>query len=232
MSRRTPGGPDGSLSALRPSLFQRVADGLYDQFTARLEREALGAHRRRVLREAHGQVLDVGAGTGANLPHYPPTVEHVALLDPDPGMLARAAARSAASRVSATVHLGSAEHLPFPDASFNIVVFTLSLCTVKDVSGALIEAARVLRPTGRLLILEHVRSRDPRLASWQDRLAPVQRLIADGCNPNRDALTALRQARYEFAWLEEFDEQRMPLPIVRPLILGSAISRRYAPPAA
>jgi ubiquinone/menaquinone biosynthesis C-methylase UbiE len=217
---------DANTSPLRPSLFQRVAAGLYDRSTARLEHEALGAHRRRVLDQAQGQVLDVGAGTAANLPHYPSTVEHVVLLDPHPGMLARAAARSAASRVGATTHLGSAEHLPFADSSFDTVVCAFSLCTVKNVPAALKETARVLRPAGRLLVLEHVRSRDPQLARWQDRLAPLQRLFAGGCNPNRDTLTALRQAGYEFDWLEEFDEQRMPLPILRPLLLGSATARR------
>jgi ubiquinone/menaquinone biosynthesis C-methylase UbiE len=167
-------------------------------------------------------VLDVGAGTGANLPHYPPSVERIVLLDPDAGMLARAAVRAGAFGERASVHLGSAEQLPIDERSFDCVVFTLSLCTVKDVPAALSEAARALRPTGRLLILEHVRSRDPRLARWQDRLAPVQRLLAGGCNPNRDTLNALRHAGFEVDGLEEFDEPRMPYAIVRPLVLGSA----------
>jgi len=137
-------------------------------------------------------------------------------------MLARAAARSAASHISANVHLGSAEHLSFADASFDTVVFTLSLCTVKDVPAALTEAARVLRPAGQLLVLEHVRSDDVGLARWQDRLAPLQRLFSNGCNPHRDTLSAIRQAGFDFDWLDQFDEPRMPLPIVRPLLLGSA----------
>jgi ubiquinone/menaquinone biosynthesis C-methylase UbiE len=217
--------PDGTTSPLRPSLFQRVAAGLYDQFTARLEQEALGAHRRRVLQQAHGHVLDVGAGTAANLPHYPSTVEHVVLLDPHPGMLARAAARAASLHVSATVRLGTAEHLAFADAAFDTVVCTLSLCTVKDVPAALTEAARVLRQAGRLLVLEHVRSEYPGLARWQDRLAPLQRLFSNGCNPHRDTLSAIRQAGFDFDWLDQFDEPRMPLPIVRPLLLGCATLR-------
>jgi ubiquinone/menaquinone biosynthesis C-methylase UbiE len=212
-------------SALRPSLFQRFLAAAYDQLTARLEQEALGAKRQHVLQGAFGHVLDIGAGTAANLPHYPPSVEHVVLLDPDPGMLARAAARLRRATVSGEVHLGRAERLSFADASFDTIVCTLSLCTVRDVPAALTEAARVLRPSGRLLVLEHVRSRDPRLARWQDRLAPVQRLLAAGCNPNRDTLSALRHAGYQFEWLEELDEPRMPSPIVRPLILGSATSR-------
>jgi ubiquinone/menaquinone biosynthesis C-methylase UbiE len=210
---------------LRPGLFQRLDAALYDRFTARLEQEVLSAHRRRVLQHARGQVLDVGAGTAANLPHYPSGVEQVVLLDPHPGMLARAAARSASLHVSAAIQLGSAEHLPFGDASFETVVCTLSLCTVKDVPTALKEAARVLRLTGRLLVLEHVRSADPSLARWQDRLAPLQRLFANGCNPNRDTLSAIRQAGFDFEWLDTFDEARMPQPIIRPLLLGSATWR-------
>jgi len=212
--------------SLRPNLLQRLMAARFDQFTARREHQGFGALRRRLLQQAQGQVLDVGAGTAANLPHYPVAVEYVALLDPHPGMLTRAAARVASSGVNATVHLGSAERLPFADESFDSVVFTKTLCTVKDVATALKEVARVLRPSGRLLVLEHVRSQDPRLARWQDRLAPLQRLFASGCNPNRDTLSAIRVAGFEFEWLEQFDEPRMPVPIVRPLILGCAIHGR------
>jgi ubiquinone/menaquinone biosynthesis C-methylase UbiE len=211
---------------LRPNLVQRLTAARFEQFTARREQQGFGALRRRLLQPARGHVLDVGAGTGANLPHYPGAVEYVALLDPHPGMLARAAGGVPSSHVSATVHLGSAERLPFADASFDTVVFTKTLCTVKNVATALKEAARVLRPNGRLLVLEHVRSRDPGLAGWQDRLAPLQRLFSSGCNPNRDTLSAIQQAGFEFDWLEQFDEPRMPYPIVRRLILGSAFYRR------
>jgi ubiquinone/menaquinone biosynthesis C-methylase UbiE len=213
---------------LRPNFLQRLTAARFDQFTSGRERQGFGALRRRLLQPAHGNVLDVGAGTAANLPHYPAAVEHVALLDPHPGMLARAGSRSASSHVDATVHLGSAECLPFADASFDTVVFTKTLCTVKDVATALNEAARVLRPNGRLLVLEHVRSNDPRLARWQDRLAPLQRLFASGCHPNRDTLSAIRDAGFEFDWVEQFDEPSMPLPIVKPLIMGSAIYAREA----
>jgi ubiquinone/menaquinone biosynthesis C-methylase UbiE len=218
--------PDPSAgTSLRPNVLERLTAARFDRFTARREQQGFGAHRRRLLQQAHGDVLDVGVGTGANLSYYRAAVEHVALLDPHPGMLARAASRATGSHVNATVHLGSAERLPFADASFDTVVFTKTLCTVKDVTTALKEAARVLRPGGRLLVLEHVRSHDPRLARWQDRLAPMQRLFSNGCNPNRDTSRAIQQAGFEFDWLEQFDEPKMPLPIVRPLILGSATLR-------
>src|SRR6188472_490156 len=113
MTTSVPIRSEGNTSPPRPGLLQRITAGLYDHSTARLEQEALGAHRRRVLQQARGHVLDVGAGTAANLPHYLSCVEHVVLLDPHPGMLARAAARSAALHVSTEVHLGSAERLPF-----------------------------------------------------------------------------------------------------------------------
>jgi len=213
----------GREGELRPNVLQRVLAAMYDRFNAAVEETALSARRRTLLSNARGSVLDVGAGTGANLAHYPSTVDRIVLIDPDPGMLARAALRLPIPGVSVEVRLGSAESLPFHDQEFDAVVFTLSLCTVNAPSEALAEAARVLKPGGRLLVLEHVRARDPKLARWQDRLAPVQRVIADGCNPNRDTLQLIRQAGFRFEWLEEVVEKQMPLPIVQPLIVGSAI---------
>ena len=149
--------PYTTNSPIRPTFLERLMAARFDQFTARREQQGFGALRRRLLQQAHGQVLDVGAGTAANLPNYPAGVEHLTLLDPHPGMLVRAAARAASSHVNATAHLGRAERLPFDGASFDTVVFTKTLCTVRDVATALKETARVLRPTGRLLVLEHVR---------------------------------------------------------------------------
>jgi ubiquinone/menaquinone biosynthesis C-methylase UbiE len=222
MNRAVADGSEPGDSFLRPSLLQRLTAALFDTLTARREQLALAAHRRRVLQHARGQVLDVGAGTAANVEHYPSSVDHVVLLDPHPGMLERAAAKARRAPVSTSVRPGRAEQLPFDDGSFDTLVFTLCLCTVTDVPSALAEAARVLRHGGRLLVLEHVRSTDPVLARWQDRLAPVQRLLAQGCNPNRDTLGAIRTAGFDFEWLDQFDEPRMPAPILRPLLLGSA----------
>lgn len=116
------------------------------------------AHRRRLLAAVRGRVLDVGAGTGANLPRYPRDAAEVVLLDPSPGMLERARRRATEIGALTQNREGRAEALPFADESFDTVVFTLSLCTIPDPDAALRQARRVLRPDGRLLVLEHVRA--------------------------------------------------------------------------
>lgn len=114
-----------------------------------------------------------------------------------------------------------AEQLPFADDSFDTVVCTLVLCTIPDVPASLREIARVLRPEGRLLFVEHVRSDDAGRAKWQDRLTPVWRFTGRGCHPNRDTAQALETAGFTF---DRLDEGRIPKapPIVRPMITGVA----------
>jgi len=156
-----------SYPQVRRNIVERISAAIYDRFNGQVEEKALGAHRRTLLSSARGRVLDVGAGTGANHVHYPSAIDSVVLLDPGRGMLARAAARPPIPGISVELRVGSAESLPFDDEEFDAVVFTLSLRTVGDPSVALAEAARVMKPGGRLLVLEHVRSRDPRLAGWR-----------------------------------------------------------------
>ena len=207
----------------RPGLVSRVVAGVYDLVTAGMERQFFSGHRRRLLEAAGGRVLDVGAGTGANLPHYPwNQVSELVLLDPSPGMLERARRKATALGVAVQLRRGRAEQLPFEDESFDTIVFTLSLCTNPDPAGALREARRVLRPDGRLLVLEHVRARDPGLATWQDRLTPLWKTIQGGCHPNRDTRATIEAAGFEFASVEEFLEKRLPVPIVQPELIGTA----------
>jgi ubiquinone/menaquinone biosynthesis C-methylase UbiE len=201
----------------RPRLGERVTAAAYDLLNSRLDQRLFGERRRRLLEAAHGRVLDVGAGTGANLGQYPmDRVSELVLLDVSRGMLARAAAR--AGRVGLAVELreASAEQLPFEDAGFDTVVFTLSLCTIPDPARALREAARVLRPDGKLLVLEHVRAREPGLARLQDRVTPVQKVIAAGCHPNRDTRHSIEAAGFVFDFVDEWLELRVPVPWVRP----------------
>lgn len=166
-------------------------------WVARLgDRAGLAERRRNLLSDVRGTVVEIGAGTGLNFRHYPPGVEIVAT-EPDPHMYKRAerAARAATAKVSVT--RASAESLPFPDGSVDVVVSTLVLCSVPDQAASLAEVTRILRPGGRLLLLEHVRSQDPALAAKQDRRESLHVRFAGGCHPNRDTLQSVVNAGFE-----------------------------------
>jgi ubiquinone/menaquinone biosynthesis C-methylase UbiE len=171
--------------------------------------------RRRVLGHARGRVLELGVGGGASLDFYPPEVTEVVGIDPFPGMLERAANRL--RRLERTdgglpyrvhLHQADAESLPYADSSFDTVVAFLTLCTVPDARAAAAESNRVLRPDGRLLVLEHVRARPGRrLAWWQDRLDPLWTRAAGGCHLNRDTPATLGEAGFDTGALERYRDQ-------------------------
>ena len=193
--------------------------------TARVERDGLDAMRAELVAEAGGRVLELGAGTGHNLHHYGDAVRELILTEPDPHMARRLGARLAATPpvASAEVVEAPAERLPVDDASVDTVVSTLVLCTVPDPTAALAEAARVLRPGGRFLFLEHVRSESsPRLAAWQDRLERPWGWIAGGCHPNRDTAATLEASTLKIERLERLKMPPSAGPMVRPLIRGIA----------
>jgi ubiquinone/menaquinone biosynthesis C-methylase UbiE len=207
----------------RPRAYQRWQAALFDRMAKSIEQQVIGSSRARLLASARGRVLDTAAGTGANLSHYPKGRDlDLVLLEPHSGMLARAARKARALDRAIELRRGRAEVLPFANGSFDTVVFTYALCTVPDPARALQEAGRVLRPDGRLLLLEHVRAQDPRLARRQDQLAPVQRLLSCGCNPNRDTRTTVEAACFAFDLIEEWVEPRFSNSIVRPHLLGVA----------
>lgn len=177
--------------------------------------EVAGMRRRRaeLLAQARGRTLELGAGTGLNLPHYG-DVELI-LLEPDPAMRARLARRT-----SAQVLAAGAEEIPLDDASVDTVVATLVLCTVDDPQATMAEIARVLKPDGQLLLIEHVRAHAKRLARWQDRLESPWRHFAVGCRCNRSTGELLRATGFELD-VHEATWRAMP-PIVAPLIAGRA----------
>jgi ubiquinone/menaquinone biosynthesis C-methylase UbiE len=189
----------------------------YDRFLAATEEAGLRDMRRELLSQASGRTLEVGAGTGLNADLYPDAVTELVLSEPDRFM----AAKLRAKRPEAELIQAPAESLPFEDDSFDTVALTLVLCTVPDPPAALREIARVLKPGGRFLFLEHVRSQDPKLARWQDRLHRPWRLFGDGCNCNRDTLGTIEASPLTVERSEGGSLPKSP-PIVRPLLRGAA----------
>lgn len=204
------------------SLRARLFAALYDRCLAAAERRGLAALRASLLASAHGDALEIGAGTGLNLEHWPRSLASLTLAEPEEAMARRLERAVAERRPSARVWRCAAEDLAFADASFDVVASTLVLCTVPDQSAALAEIRRVLRRDGRLLFLEHVRSDEPRLARWQDRLNPLQRWLALGCEGNRRTAEAMRRAGFS---LQRCERGELPAayPIIRPMIHGVAV---------
>lgn len=198
----------------------RAFSALYDRGLKATEEAGLRDLRRQVLSQAHGRTVDLGAGTGANLGLFPDAVSELTLVEPDPHMLSKLRAKAGVGEAAEIVQ-ASAQSLPFADASFETAVFTLVLCTVPDPRAALAEAARVLVPGGKLLFVEHVRSGNPGLARWQDRLERPWRFLGDGCHCNRDTAATIGASPFAIEKLEH-DRMLKTVPIVRPLICGSA----------
>jgi ubiquinone/menaquinone biosynthesis C-methylase UbiE len=195
----------------------------YDRFQHRSELMGMREQRAQFLRQARGRCLEIGAGTGLNLDRWP-EVEELVLSEPDPHMVAQLRRKVAAAARTAEVVAAPAERLPFPDASFHTVALTYVLCTVPEPAAALREIERVLKPGGQLLFLEHVRSPDPGLARWQDRLHGAWYLFGHGCHCNRDTLGEIEASRLE---VERSERGEIPgaVPLVRPMVAGSARSR-------
>src|SRR5260221_1989982 len=201
----------------------RLFAAIYDRSLKGSEDAGLREMRRETLAAAQGRTIDLGAGTGANLPLYPDAVTELVLTEPDPHMSKQLRQKLAQSGRSAELIGAPAETLPFEDSSFDPAVFTLVLCTVPDPKAALVEAARVLKPGGKLLFVEHVRAKDPGLARWQDRLEKPWRFIGDGCHCNRDTVATIEASPLT---VDQVERGRLPKapPLVRPLVRGRAVA--------
>jgi ubiquinone/menaquinone biosynthesis C-methylase UbiE len=166
--------------------------------------------RERVVGAAAGRVLEIGVGSGLNLPFYRPCcTPSVVAVEPSSLLLRRAARRAEAAAMPMELDEGSAEALPFAAASVDTVVTTWTLCTIPDVAAALAEMRRVLRPGGALLFVEHGRAPEPNVARWQDRLDPLWSRLAGGCHLNRPIDRLLREAGFRVDRLRNF---RLPGP--------------------
>lgn len=211
------------MARIYDATWGRLFSAVYDRGMKGTEEAGLRDMRHELLAGARGRVLELGAGTGVNLEHYPETIDGLTLTEPDPHMTKRLREKLAAlgKTSEVTVIEAPAESLPFPDDFFDTAVVTLVLCTVPDQAGALKEIQRVLKPDGQLLFLEHVRSRNPSLAKWQDRLEGPWRFLGDGCHCNRDTVSAISAAGFDLADVDRGALPKAP-PIVRPLAKGTA----------
>ena len=194
----------------------------YNSLMSGTEKKGMADRRAGLLERANGRTLELGAGTGLNLEHYPDTVTELVLTEPFEPMAKRLRERLAEDGRPAQVIEAPAESLPFDDASFDTVVVTLVLCTVDDVPATLTEITRVLRPGGRLLFCEHVRSANPGTARWQDRLERPWRFFGHGCHCNRDTVAAIDRSTLTLEDVRAEELEESP-PIVRPLAIGSAV---------
>jgi ubiquinone/menaquinone biosynthesis C-methylase UbiE len=204
------------MSLLPGALWARI----YERVNGKAESAGLSDERRRLLSGARGVTVEIGAGTGLNVAHYPATLERLVLVEPDLHMAARLARRVREQRPDAEIVTASAEDLPFADDTFDTAVVTFVLCTVRDPARALGEIRRVLKPGGRLLFLEHVRSSEDRLARRQDRIRPLYRVLID-CEPNRDTLAAIASSGFAVESVREGEVPAVPA-VERPMIVGVA----------
>jgi SAM-dependent methyltransferase len=194
---------------------------LYDPMLWVGERLGMAARRHQLLAGARGAVLEIGAGTGLNLRHYPEGLERLVLVEPGARMGERIDLSRGPDGVPVSLERAPAESLPHPDESLDTVVSTLVLCTVSDPARAVAEAARVLRPGGRLLFLEHVRADHGWRRSLQGRSVRAWAAFADGCRCDRPTLETIG-GRMRIESAQEGSWRGMPA-IVKPLVWGSAV---------
>jgi SAM-dependent methyltransferase len=180
--------------------------------------------RDALLACAHGRVLEIGFGTGANLPHLPAAVTSLVAVEPSEGLAARARARLARwDRPHEVLVQPGGEPLPYPDASFDVAVITFVLCSVRQAAPLLAQTRRLLKPGAPLLLAEHIVARPAPLRALQTALRPAWKACLGGCDPTSDPRTALVDAGFDIAGLEE-----RPLDmffVVRPGLIGVALAR-------
>lgn len=184
-------------------IFPRLCDFL-------LKRPFVAKHRRELLAQVHGEVLEIGFGTGLNLPHYPAQVHKITTVDPNVGMHRLAQKRIEQTGIKVDQRVLSSERLPFEDNTFHCVVSTFTLCSIEGVTQALSEVYRVLKPGGRFLFLEHGLSPEPGIQKWQRRLNWLEMRLADGCRLDRDIKGLVEAQPFSSVQLDEFDLGMFP----------------------
>lgn len=170
----------------------------------------LARRRQAQLAGVPGEVLEIGVGTGLNLPHYPERVRKISTVDPNRGMNRRLRARIAKTGMEVDSRVTSGEQLPFEDASFDFVVNTLTLCSIPDAKRAVSELFRVLKPDGQFVFLEHGISPEHRVRRWQCRLNWLQRRFADGCRLDVDVWSLVASQPFTMVEIDNFYLERVP----------------------
>lgn len=198
----------------------RMGAALYNPFVWAGEKLGMARLRRQLLAGARGAVLEIGAGTGLNLPHYPSGLDELVLVEPGARIGGHIDLDQAPPDAPVRLERAPAEYLPFEDASFDTVVSTLVLCTVADPQRAVSEVARVLRPDGRLLFLEHVRADQGWRRALQRRSVRPWAAFADGCQCDRETVKTI-EAQMRIESIDRGSWRGMP-PIVKPLVWGRA----------
>jgi ubiquinone/menaquinone biosynthesis C-methylase UbiE len=171
--------------------------------------EELATYRQQVLANVEGEVLEIGFGTGLNLSYYPESLQKLVTVDPNLGSNKLAQKRIANANIQVDNRVLSGENLPMQDESFDTVVSTWTLCSIAKVEQALSEIYRVLKPGGKFIFIEHGLSPEPKIQTWQNRLNPVQKVIADGCNLNRN-IRSLVEKHFDNLVVEEWYIEEFP----------------------
>ncbi|HEV3259773.1 MAG TPA: class I SAM-dependent methyltransferase [Gemmataceae bacterium] len=175
-----------------------------------MDRPFLAKHRQQLLATVYGEVLEIGFGTGLNLPHYPAQVRRITTVDPNAGMQRLAQRRVRRSKIEVDQRVLSGERLPFEHDRFDCAVSTFTLCSIKDVNQALSEVYRVLKPAGKFLFLEHGLSPEPTVQKWQHRLNWLEMRFADGCHLDRNMNELVAARPFSSIEIEGFYLERTP----------------------
>jgi ubiquinone/menaquinone biosynthesis C-methylase UbiE len=185
------------------TIFPRLCDFL-------LSGPFIAHYRRQLLAHAFGDVLEIGFGTGLNLPHYPRNIRKITTVDPNVGMYRLARKRIELAGIAVDQRVVSGERLPFEDNTFDCVVSTFTLCSIDDVGRALAEAYRVLKPGGKFLFLEHGLSPQPSVQKWQRRLNWLEMRLAGGCRLDRPIKQLVAAQPFSSLQVEEFHLEWTP----------------------
>ncbi|WP_432838850.1 class I SAM-dependent methyltransferase [Dactylosporangium sp. CA-092794] len=204
-----------------------VFAGMYDRFLARVEKHGLSEKRAEMLAPAYGRTIELGTGTGLNLPHYPDAVTELVLTEPYPPMVAKLQEKVRDYPRPVQLTVAGAEKLPFPDASFDTVAAAMILCTVPDPGPALAEISRVLKPGGQYLFLEHVRHADPKVARKQDLVQIGWYWFGNECHCNRPTVQTLQEQQY--LEIAELKHDKIPgaWEFIEAMIIGRAVRTEH-----